>query len=451
MLVILADELDYLLNDVVAVLVLHAAYHVVGQLLGQRKLLHLLDHLNGLLDDPAPLHLQGKLQHMPPDLLAQGLPLQAVAMLQQSLDHIVAEHVHDELQRMRQDLLEYQGFLLRGCRLEFLLDEAGPMLVLAELHDVVLQLRKFDLAVARPEVLQQLAFLVLAVLGVALVVSPLISVVAVISAPVAASSPSSPFEVMVGTSAVATHGLAHVVGLPGIVHGYLGGHVPLEVVMLPALACVPDFPLISLLLLHLALLVVKPHSHGRVGAQTAHLFLAHWRRHHVEILGHTHHLHGHHVDLFLRELHILGPTHAAQIGHHRLHLHGSHPHVLHSRVHPHVVKPASTHLVVRLSVAGLGVLLLAQVHVLQLTLHVDCVVLLLAEREILLVVLQLLLVEHWRLTHREISLDQTHGRIFFLRQSSFVRLFHLFLHLLERLLHVYLLIGRVCFLPRTLR
>ena len=70
------------------------------------------------------------------------------AELEELLYDVVAEDVGHEGVRARRDLLKDEALLLRRGALQLLLDEAAPVLVLAELHHVRLQLAQRDVRVA---------------------------------------------------------------------------------------------------------------------------------------------------------------------------------------------------------------------------------------------------------------------------------------------------------------
>ena len=70
------------------------------------------------------------------------------AELEELLYDVVAEDVGHEGVRAGRDLLKDEALLLRRGALQLLLDEAAPVLVLAELHHVRLQLAQRDVRVA---------------------------------------------------------------------------------------------------------------------------------------------------------------------------------------------------------------------------------------------------------------------------------------------------------------
>ena len=67
---------------------------------------------------------------MATDALSQGLLLLRQAKLKELLDDIVAKHIRHEAVRSSQDLAEDHLALGGSGTLQFLLDEARPMLVL---------------------------------------------------------------------------------------------------------------------------------------------------------------------------------------------------------------------------------------------------------------------------------------------------------------------------------
>ena len=67
--------------------------------------------------------------------------------LEELLDDIVAEHVGHQAVGRGQDLLEDQLLLGGSSSLQFLLDESGAVLVLAELYNVVGKISQLEIGV----------------------------------------------------------------------------------------------------------------------------------------------------------------------------------------------------------------------------------------------------------------------------------------------------------------
>ena len=74
--------------------------------------------------------------------------LVSATKLKELLDDIVAKHVGHQAVGSRQDFLEDQLLLSWSCTLQLLLDESGPMLVLAELYNMVGKIPQLEVGVA---------------------------------------------------------------------------------------------------------------------------------------------------------------------------------------------------------------------------------------------------------------------------------------------------------------
>ena len=72
----------------------------------------------------------------------------AGSKFEELLDDVVAEHVGHQAVGRGQDLLEDQLLLSGSCSLQFLLDESGSMLVLAEFYNVVGKIAQLEVGVA---------------------------------------------------------------------------------------------------------------------------------------------------------------------------------------------------------------------------------------------------------------------------------------------------------------
>ena len=74
--------------------------------------------------------------------------LVSATKLKELLDDIVAKHVGHQAVGRRQDFLEDQLLFSWSCTLQLLLDESGPMLVLAELYNMVGKIPQLEVGVA---------------------------------------------------------------------------------------------------------------------------------------------------------------------------------------------------------------------------------------------------------------------------------------------------------------
>jgi len=98
---LLAQELDDLLDHMVAVLVLHELHDVVFDLESHDLLLVGLADFDGLLHHAAALHVHCELMDVPQQLVGQCLFVALVSVLEQPLDDLVAERVHCQCQNLR--------------------------------------------------------------------------------------------------------------------------------------------------------------------------------------------------------------------------------------------------------------------------------------------------------------------------------------------------------------
>jgi hypothetical protein len=123
------NTFDALLNHMVSILITNTAHHMPIQLRHQLCLLNNIYHLQCLLNNSAAIHLEAECQNMSYQLTCQIMPLLGCAMLKKLLDHIVAKNTSHECQGMRKHFLENHALLIWASSLQFLLDEAAPMLI----------------------------------------------------------------------------------------------------------------------------------------------------------------------------------------------------------------------------------------------------------------------------------------------------------------------------------
>lgn len=90
-----------------------------------------------LLNDTAAVHLRRQLEDLSAHAVCEEAFLVLIAVLEEFLDDIVSKDILHQLQRVALELVEYTFLFVAVRRLEFLLDEAGPVLVAAELDHVV--------------------------------------------------------------------------------------------------------------------------------------------------------------------------------------------------------------------------------------------------------------------------------------------------------------------------
>ena len=75
-------------------------------------------------------------------LVCQYLFLRLIAVFEKLLYNVVPEDIGHKLKRIRLDLTENLIFLITVCSLQFLLDEAGTMLIATKFDDMVIYILK---------------------------------------------------------------------------------------------------------------------------------------------------------------------------------------------------------------------------------------------------------------------------------------------------------------------
>lgn len=101
------------------------------------RLAHLLDHTT-------PVHLARQAQYPILHLIRKHFLLRLVAMLEELLDHIIAEDICHQLNGIGLDLPKDLILFVAVCRLELLLNEAGSVLITAELDNVIVNVLRKD-------------------------------------------------------------------------------------------------------------------------------------------------------------------------------------------------------------------------------------------------------------------------------------------------------------------
>lgn len=89
---------------------------------------------------PTSIHLSRETQNMTSHLIRQVFLLSLVSMLEELLDDVVPEDISHQLDGIGGKLSKDLIFFIAIRRLEFLLDEAGPMLITTEFDNMTIDI-----------------------------------------------------------------------------------------------------------------------------------------------------------------------------------------------------------------------------------------------------------------------------------------------------------------------